>query len=208
MRHASIRILLILLIAGSAASLRAAPASGETEQLAAIMRAMVIERNSDFIIVAAIKDGFIKESEEYTILYKQEEITINGKLVPPPFGDRYLKLIRQVNGDRSGNSTGSYQGGGVSIKDITDPRSGFWDSDRRSQKEDHITFLSIIGDMAEDHIIEQSSDVTINCNRQGVFVNCHMLSTPLEAVYKQQIMRLSGMETDENVKEFSMTIRK
>jgi hypothetical protein len=184
----------------------AVPEQAAIDQLTVISRMMFVDGNDQFILVDLLKDGFLKENEDFMIEFGKGGMTVNGKKLPGPVSARYLKMIGEVRGQHSDDPAGSMRGGGISMKEVLDTASRF--RHREQYFPDTRGFRSIAGELTEDGIADSGASVTITCSKAGVFINGRILATPLEEVYKRQIIRLSGFRPGQDSGEFSITIAK
>jgi hypothetical protein len=166
------------------------------DSLSAISRQMFAERNEYFIVVEALKDGFIRDGENFSFSYADSAITINGRQIPTAAEARYLKLIRAfyANG-MSTPAPGSWlmQGDSLSLAgDILDPGSNF----RRRGPWHHTNRKPgnqlIIEEMARDGLVDTARPVHIQYTQKALIVNGQMLAPAPAAKYQMLIRLLEG----------------
>jgi hypothetical protein len=62
--------------------------------------------------------------------------------------------------------------------------------------------------LAEDGIIDRNSSVSIEIAGSEVKVNDHLLTTPLEEIYKRHILALSGFKAQRPGDSFSILVKR
>ena len=108
------------------------PAAAQTRQseLETISRQMFREGNERFILVEAMKDGFIVEGRKYDLQYANDVVKIDGKPLREPFQKHYngrLKKFAMIESERTGANykLEAMHGKGPKYKDVINPASDF-----------------------------------------------------------------------------------
>jgi hypothetical protein len=176
----------------------------DKQRLNEISRMMFVDGNSSFILVELLRDGFLKEGENVNLEYDLNGFALNGKKIPEPYNGRYLELNKKFG---EGSGTGSLRCGGFIVKTELDehgnPKPYACGQLRRSQ-----TFQHIINMLTDDGLAGKTGAVAINIDASGVYVNGHLLTTPLEKVYERHILELTGFELEKRKETFSIVVKR
>ena len=177
--------------------LQFAPAQAQSGQseLETISRQMFREGDGRFILVEALKDGFITEGQKYDLQYANGIVKINGKVLREPFQKHYNRLLKKFN-TADGNTVLSMRGDGVKLRDVLNPESDF--RTISSREKDNIVRTNaakntngiIVAEMVADGIADTSKDLLIEYNSEGVFVNKQRLDAAAEEKYIARFQEL------------------
>ncbi len=141
---------------------------------------------TDYIMVDAVKDGYLQDGESYHIAYKDGVVTIKGKPLSInnqiAYNNKLKQYTQQFESEGWYGSTRST----VKITDILDPESGLRTKSRNEEKKGSNTseYTSlIISEMHKDGLIDSAYQVAIIYTPDGVFANSRRLPGLLEEKY-------------------------
>ena len=158
----------------------------EKEMLQHVSNELFNKGLTDYIMVDAVKDGYLQNGESYHIAYKDGVVTIKGKTLSIADQIAYNNKLEQYT--RQFESKGWYGNTRSTVKmsDILDPKSGLRSKGRNEEKKGSNTseYTSlIISEMHKDGLIDSAYQVAIIYTPDGVFANRVRLSGPLEEKY-------------------------
>jgi hypothetical protein len=164
---------------------------------------MYAEHNEFFILVEALKDGYIEEGKSYSFIYDNKSITVNGNRLPEAEEQRYIKQIQEfyANGSREKAPTSwRMESDSLSVNEVLNPRSSFRDRGPWHNTTRKPSKTLIIEELARDRLIDTFKPFQINYTQMAVLVNGRSLSPAQEEKYRMLIRILEGFtptkETD------------
>jgi hypothetical protein len=180
----------------------------DKQKLTEISRMMFVDGNSTYILVELYRDGFLKEGENVDLTYNLEGFVLNGKKIPEPYSSRYVELETKFLGrPLSKTGSGSFRCGGFWVDANLDehgiPKP--YPCGRLSSEQKFQHFINML---ADDGLVEKTGNVAIHINTDGVTVNGHLLTTPLEKIYERHILELSGFKPDKTSGTFSILLKR
>ena len=188
-------VCLMMLVTSGAVTARS---NRMNDSLAAISRQLFAERNEYFILVEAIKDGFIEDEKPFSILYSEKGIMINGNSLTQADENRYHKLMQDfyANGSTSaGLASWTMEGDSLSLDgDILNPTSNYrtrgpWHHTNRKPSKQ-----LIIEELTRDKLAETTRPIHLRYTQKALVVNGNTLSPAMADKYKMLIRILEGFE--------------
>jgi beta-lactamase regulating signal transducer with metallopeptidase domain len=128
---------------------------------------------TDYIMVDAVKDGYLKDGERYHIEYKDGIVTIKEKTLSINDQIAYNKKLETFT--RLFESDGWYGNTRSTVKlaDILDPHSSLWTRERTTYttKREQPFSTTIMSEMSNDGLINMAYQVKIECTDSTISVN-------------------------------------
>lgn len=164
-----------------------------------ISRQMEKERNSNFMIVQAYKDGLVKEGEPFSFMYQAGKVSLNNRELTGYEQQKYSQMYKNYLGKGRENGMYSYETGGLKLEEILNPASGFRKSTAVSYKQ--ITKHNARGnrvikvikrEMERDGLMTSPDSYSIEYNSEGVFLNGLTPPSDLYAKYERLCIAYLG----------------
>ena len=172
----------------------AASSSTTADTLASISRQMYAEHNENFILAEALKDDYLRSGEQYSFVYENNHITINGQRLPQAAESKYLKLLTDFYGNGTAVAAPTswrMEGDSISLTgDVLNPSSNFrtrgpWHhTNRKPSKE------LILQELAHDGIVRAKMPVHLEYTKKALLVNGQSLQPAVDEKYKMLIRLL------------------
>lgn len=152
---------------------RILPKKEKVQILESISNELFNKRLTDYIMVDAVKDGYLKDGERYHIEYKDGVVTIKEKSLSIEDQIAYNKKLEAFT--RLFESDGWYGNtrSTVKITDILDPHSSLRTREitTYTTKREQPFSTTIISEMANDGLINMAYQVKIECTDSTIIVN-------------------------------------
>jgi hypothetical protein len=181
-----------------------ASAQVDRQKMDEISRMMFVDGDSHFLLVELMKDGFLKPKTSYYVSYGVNGVSVDGVKVAEPFSSRYLKMMLKFNETDSFTGDGSMRGDGIRFEDLFQQPS-FTQHRMVNIPE---TYQHLINMLADDGLVGSAGNVAIMIDKDGVSVNGHLLTTPLEKIYERHILELSGFKPGKSNETFSILLKR
>jgi hypothetical protein len=169
-----------------------------------ISRMMYVDGNNAFLLVELLQGGYIQEGLPYRIAYDRVSMTVNGTKVAEKEAKHYLLLLAHQEGADSIGGTGNWSGD-FTVAEHFDSTGTLKPQGHTSRQE---SFQQIGNMMVEDGLAGDGTAITIQITKGEVSVNGHLLTTPLELIYKRHIMALSGYKNTKEGGSFDLLIKR
>jgi len=195
---------LFLLFTGLLISETSAMAQVSTAKLDSVSKQMYSDGESEFIIVEAMKDGFIREGQSfYFVNTDQGVIKINDQVVPHPYQRRYGQLIADFNAANPDRRCfGSLRSTGPSSDELLNPQSKF----RKPPYVANDATTRVVTSLSMDGLADTTQNVRVEYNLTGIYVNGTRLDPTVEAKYKKLILKLHSYEPLQPNDELIMSV--
>lgn len=169
-----------------------------SNNLQGIADKMFTEGNPHFILAHALKDGLLKEREHYNIMYDHGTVAFDGTLLPEPMQSKYVKLWEDFFKAHKRSDTYNYsiRGGGVTIKELNNPKSGIRDDHALLDNYRYVNgkyFTNHVIDlMARDGLVDTTGKYEMKYNWRGVIVNGKKLNDKEAKPYEEILLKGFG----------------
>jgi hypothetical protein len=188
--------------------------AGLRDSLNRVSELLFIGKQDEFIVVDALKDGYLEFDERFELGYNSGGVTINGKRLPEDVSERYLQRLRdfRLRDDMTPESRYSavISGAGYSKSALLDPASDF----RRHRtpaadpkKIDNAKSGNrILNELLRDGIVSDAANFAIRYDSTGLKVNNAMLSPAMDEKYRMLYRVMMDIDPKAGTKGYSYSI--
>ncbi len=167
------------------------------EELAAISQKLFNEGHAEYLVADALKDGYIKDGEPFTIMFKDSTVRIGGKTFSKQDEQIYNQKYRKYRNYYAGyNCYGSITKT-VTYTDIINPRSDFRNGNflfKERYKQQYEGFAKVVATMHKDGLLDTNYRHTIDYySHEEIIVNTVPLSSTQAYKYSRMLVASDPM---------------
>ncbi len=155
--------------------------------LPAIAQLMFVDGNPNFILAHALRDGVLRERQNYTFQFSNGRAYLNGELLPAPYQLKYTKLMNDfMTAHKHEPKKYIIHGAGVTKKQLNTPESTIRKERINAGINEKGEYYvdRVIKMMAADGLIDTTQKHNMEYNARGIFVNGKKLSAEEAAKYE------------------------
>lgn len=188
--------------------------AGLRDSLNRVSELLFIGKQDDFVIVDALRDGYLNFDERYELRYTSSAVEINGRPLPAPAKERYLQRLRdfRLRDDMTPEKRYSavLSGDGLSKDALLNPASDFRKRSTQvadPKKIDNAKSSSrIVNELLRDKVISDAANFAINYDSVGLRVNQTALSPAMDEKYRMLFRVMMDIDPKSGTKGYSYSI--
>jgi hypothetical protein len=195
--------------------------SHNPDEVEKVVRQMFNERNTHFLLVMALQDGFIKEGKSYNFTYSEGNIQVDGETMPEQYARRYQSLLKSYFGRNPSEKADmiSIRGDGFTWSEVMDANSKFRKprrmqhhvvkgADTKEMKKTTDASNAIVDSLFADKLIQSKDRYKLEYTIHGIKVDGRKLDKEMDARYRTIIATLAGFTPKHSGDSYSIEERK
>jgi|GEM_PF-3418924 len=163
------------------------------EELAAISQKLFNEGQIEYLVADALKDGYIKEGEQFTIIFEDSMVRIARRTYSKQDAEAYGKKYRKYRKYYGCMYCNGFYSGTVKYSDIMNPRSDFRTGSflfKEQYKKQSENLERVIAEMHKDRVLDTNYRYTVDYySAAEIVVNTYPLNSTQADKYATMLLK-------------------